>query len=153
MDPLALIGAAENPPNLLLVKGSATPQSGICTFYYFTNGGIAAGSPWNTPGPIAPGSTWTADLGAGGYIPATSIGYLWAKCFFSQAYGYAAIDYGFTLSNGILADYLAVVIPDPEWSPRDRNGDGMGENSVTPINLTRRLEKALAGFSSGIGIP
>jgi len=150
LDPLALIGNAANPVNELLVKGSATPQTGSCAMYYYTNGGLASGSPWST-GVIAPGSVYSADVGFSGLIPGLTQGYVWANCNFSQAYGYAAINYSFSLANGILADYLAVTIPDPEWSPRDHNGDGMGENSTTPINIERQLLKELAGFSGSGG--
>jgi len=148
MDPLATIGANATPPDLLLEKGGATPQNGSCMLYYYSGGTLAATFP---SGPIVSGSTWAADLGASALIPGGASGYLWANCNFSQAYGYAAINYSFTLNNGILADYLAVTIPDPEWSPRDMNGDGMGENAVTPVNVERTLLKELAGFSSDSG--
>jgi len=143
MDPLGTVGSLQNPPNLLLEAGSATPQNGVCWLYYYSGGALAAS--WPSP-QINAGATYAFDLAP--LIPGGSTGYLWAYCFFSQAYGYAAIDYSFTNANGILADYLAVNIPDPQWSPRDQNGDGMGENAITPVNLTRRLEKSLAGFSS-----
>jgi len=145
MDPLASIGTNANPQNWLLINGSATPQSGVCYMYYYSGGALA--SSWITP-LITAGDTYADDLQAGNRLPAFTTGYLWAYCTFSQAYGYAAIDYNFGLNNAILANYLAVTIPDPEWSPRDQNGDGMGENAITPVNLTRRLEKSLAGFSS-----
>jgi len=152
MDPLALIGSQLNPPDLLLEAGSATPQSGVCWMYYFSGGALAstwiASNPGTNPPAIPAGSVYATDLGFNGLIPGNSSGYLWAKCFFSQAYGYAAIDYSFSLGNGILADYLAVVIPSPEWSPRDQNGDGMGENSITPINITRRLGLSIGGLSN-----
>lgn len=145
MDPLATIGAAANPVNNLMIKGSATPQSGACSIFYYSGGALAAS--FVTP-TIAAGATYADDLAAGNRIPVNTTGYLWANCPFSQAYGYAAINYGFSLNNGILADYLAVNIPDPQWSPRDMNGDGMGENAVTPLNINRRLLKDFAGFSN-----
>jgi len=143
MDPLALIGAAETPPNQLLINGSATPQQGVCWLYFFSGGALT--SQWITP-IIKAGSTWTTDTGAAGTVPAGDTGYVWAKCFFSQAYGYAAIDFNFGGNSAILADYLAINVPDPEWSPRDENGDGMGENSLTPFNLSRSLRRALSGL-------
>jgi len=146
MDPLALIGAAATPPNLLLEKGSATRQSGVCYYYYFSGGTLA--NSWVTKNPIVAGSTQSDQLGYEGLINGSTFGYLWVKCEFSQAYGYAAIAYDFTTPTGILADYLAVTIPDPEWSPRDQNGDGMGENSSTPLNLTKMLKYYLAGFKN-----
>jgi len=159
LDPLALAAACEanpgscgdgitppqaNPPgNGALAHGTATPQSGVCWVYYYSGGALA--STWVTPNIVA-GSTYTTDLGYNGQIPGTSVGYIWAKCFFSQAYGYAGINYSFTSSNGILADYLAINIPDPEWSPRDRNGDGMGENSDTPFNISRHIQDLIRGW-------
>jgi len=143
MDPLKTIGLGSNPVNQLLIDGSATPQNGACSMYFYS-GGALTGTPWTAQ--VAAGSTYADDLA--NRIPSGKSGYLWAFCNFSQAYGYAAITYAFTLDQGILADYLAVNIPDPEWSPRDRNGDGMGENSVTPLNINRRLAKDFAGFSS-----
>jgi len=152
MDPLATIGQNSSPVNDLLIKGSATPQNGLCSFYYYSGSGLPpdtqpAGplSTWSLS--IAAGTTVAESLAAAGRIPAGTTGYLWAYCNFSQAYGYAAINYAFGLDSGILADYIAVTIPDPEWSPRDRNGDGMGENAITPLNITRDLQKSLAGFS------
>jgi len=144
-DPLADLGADANPVNQLMINGSATPQAGVCYMFYYA-GGILASS-WITP-QINAGATYADDLAAGNRIPANTTGYLWANCTFSQAYGYAAINYSFSLNNGILADYLAVTIPDPQWSPRDQNGDGMGENAITPLNINRRLAKDFAGFSS-----
>jgi len=143
MDPLALAGAAETPPNQLLINGSATKQSGVCWMYYFSGGALAAS--WITPN-IPAGSTYATDLGAAGQIPGGTTGYLWAKCFFSDGYGYAAIDYAFSLNNGILADYLAINIPAPDLVPRDENGNGAGENTLTPIPWKDRLADKLAGF-------
>jgi hypothetical protein len=149
-DPLADLGADANPPNQLLINGSATPQAGVC-YMFFYSGGVLSSS-WITP-QINAGQTYADDLAGGSRIPASSTGYLWANCTFSQAYGYAAIDYSFGLNNGILANYLAVTIPDPQWSPRDQNGDGMGENAITPVNITRRLGQLLSGFSSTSILP
>jgi len=152
MDPLAMIGQNSTPVNKLLIKGSATPQNGSCSFYYYSGSGLAPGvgptgplATWSLP--VLAGTTYAESLAAMGRIPAGTTGYLWGFCNFSQAYGYAAINYSFGTDSGILADYIAVNIPDPEWSPRDRNGDGMGENAITPLNVTRDIEKALAGFS------
>jgi len=145
MDPLKTIAQNANPMNNLLYKGSATPQNGMCYMYFYSGGALAA--TWVTP-TIAPGSVYADDLQYGNRIPALTTGYLWAFCNFSNAYGYAAIEYNFTLDSAILADYLAINVPDPEWSPRDQNGDGMGENAVTPVNITRQLQKEFAGFSS-----
>jgi len=145
LDPLFIAGAAQSPPDLLEEKGTATPQAGVCWMYYFSGGATPFASTWITPTIVA-GSIYAVDLQANGDIPGVTSGYLWAKCFFADAYGYAAVIYIFGLTNMTYASYLAINIPDPEWSPRDLNGDGMGENSITPINLTRRLKYFLAGW-------
>jgi len=145
MDPLTTIGQNANPVNQLLIDGSATPQNGMCYMFFYAGGALA--SSWVTQ-TIVPGSVYADDLQGGNRLPVNSQGYLWGFCNFSQAYGYGAISYNFNLDSALFANYLAITIPDPEWSPRDRNGDGMGENAITPINLTRELEKEFAGFSS-----
>jgi len=153
LDPLAYLGA--NPPVIegvqydydsLLIAGSATPQAAPCTLFYFS-GGVTpwASGPWST-GTILPGSTWTQDLAGAKVVPAFTIGYLWAKCYFSEAYGYGAILYNFGLTNATLSNYLAINVPNPEFSPRDQNGNGMGENSDTPFNIERDLAKELSGL-------
>jgi len=149
-DPLADIGSDSNPVNQLLINGSATPQAGVCYMFYFS-GGILA-SDWITPLIVA-GQTYADDVQAANRIPANTTGYMWAYCFFSQAYGYAAIDYSFGQNYGVLANYLAINIPDPQWSPRDQNGDGMGENAITPVNITRRLGLELGGLSNSGVLP
>jgi len=149
LDPLGILGANASqayypgPPDLLLIAGSATPQSGNCYNFFYAAGSLI--DSW-TMGPVVAGSTWAYDLA--GSRPKTSgfTGYIWTKCEFSQGYGYAAIDYNLGAGTGIYANYLAINIPDPEWSPRDLNGDGMGENTLTPINLNRRLQKFLSGL-------
>jgi len=156
MDPLGILGSNiatvtagagstyyPGPPDLLLEAGSATPQSGNCYNFFYAGGGLV--DSW-TMGPIAAGSTMAYDLAGSRPKTAGYTGYIWTKCEFSQAYGYAAIDYSLGVSAGIYANYLAINIPDPEWSPRDLNGDGMGENTLTPVNLARRLEKRLSGL-------
>jgi len=159
LDPLAYLGA--NPPagytvDQALINGSATPQTGPCALFFFSGG---TGYPFTLAGalgsgyltaPIGYGSTWTADLGAAGAIPGLKIGYVWAKCYFSQAYGYAEIIYDFGLAQALDSNYLAITIPSPQWSPRDQDGDGMGENATTPINITRWLAKEISGlYGSG----
>jgi hypothetical protein len=149
MDPLGILGANASsayypgPPNLLLEAGSATPQSGNCYNFFYAAGALI--DSW-TIGPIAAGSTWAYDLGGSRPKTAGYTGYVWTKCEFSEGYGYAAIDYDLGLNNGVLGNYLAINIPDPEWSPRDLNGDGMGENTLTPVNLARQLQKQLSGL-------
>jgi len=153
LDPLALIGAGGIPPgalpNPLLVAGSATPQSGVCTNFLYSNGSLIDSWPTTT---ISAGSTWAADLGGSRPLAAGHTGYIWTKCEFSQAYGYAAIDWALGISaSGVYSNYLAINVPDPEWSPRDLNGDGMGENTLTPFNINRRLEQQLSGLYGGHG--
>jgi len=151
LDPLSYLG--NNPPtgytvDPWLVAGSATPQTGACSLFFFSNGYLQAGGAVSTftTGPIIAGSTWTADLQAQGLIPGVRIGYIWAKCYFSQAYGYAEVLYNYGLNNAMESSYDAIIIPAPQWSPRDQNGDGMGEGSTTPINLERDLQKGLSGL-------
>jgi len=151
LDPLAWIGA--NPPtgysyDWELIKGSATPQTGACDLFFFANGTTPWVNKWNT-GPIVPGSTWAQDTGASGTVPAGDTGYVWGKCYFSQAYGYGLLNWNIGLGSGVAADYLAITIPNPERSPRDLNGDGMSENATTPIDLSRLLQKWLSGLWGG----
>jgi len=130
LDPLAIIGASKTPPDILLEDGTATPQVGTCALFYYSGGALV--DSW-VVGPITAGMSYAFDFGATRPLAANSAGYIWGKCEFSQAYGYAAIEYNFGVSNAVLANYLAITIPNPEFIPRDTDGYGYGENANLPF--------------------
>jgi len=159
MDPLGSSTSAE------LAEGTAVPQSGTCSFFYY--GGTPGPAGVVTTPPTGPLATWTsASIPAGSFggwdmaklawspaiPPVGSTGYLFAICNFSNAQGYADIlinGAGLTANNLSMANYLALVIPNPYWLDRSSNGNGMGEGAPTPLNIGEKLDKLLFYFGSG----
>jgi len=124
-----------------LANGSAWPQSGPCTFYLYGNGG-ELGIPYVTPSSIMAGSTWAFDLFGAFGVPDIS-GYVIGVCQFQNAHGYAFVTFNLFGDNGVAANYLADVLPDPQWYHRSPAGDALGETAVAPYWINRRLEKLL----------
>jgi hypothetical protein len=122
-----------------LAKGTATQQSGPCSFWLYATGG-QVGSTYVTP-TIMSGSTYAFDMGAN-LAPNVS-GYAIAVCQFQNAHGYAFITYNLFGDNGVAANYIADVLPDPQWYRRNPAGDGLGETAVAPYWISRELEKEL----------
>jgi hypothetical protein len=86
---------------------------------------------WLTPTIVA-GQTWGVDLAS--VAKPGGNGYIYSVCDFANAHGYGYVTYNFgpfgTTGPWFLANYLAVVIPDPEWLWRSWNGLGFGESAV-----------------------
>jgi len=147
LDPFNVASAADTPPgpNPLDLKpyygkGSAVPQTGPCEFYLFANGTV----PWAAVAPTAtimPGQTLTWTMS--GLFGVTATGYSIAVCDFQNADGYAFVYSGLGLSTGVGANYLALVIPSPNWYHRTPAGDFLGEFAIAPYNLNPKLEKLL----------
>jgi hypothetical protein len=119
-------------------KGSAVPQSGSCTvyFYPFTEGATVV---FATP-VISAGGSYAFDAAQAGFRG--SYGYAIAICGFQNAYGFAEIydNYGVGDPTATLG-YLAYIIPDPAFYRRSPAGDALGEESIAPINLNRFWQK------------
>jgi len=144
--------ASSNNPliynNPLLVKGSAVPNyvsaegvGGNCDLAWFANGKLVV--EWQSP-VIAPGATWGVDMST--MAPSAAFGgngYVYGVCFFSNAHGYAYIVNNYGAPTSMFGNYLALVIPDPEWIHRGTNGDGLGEGATTPLNINRKLLKLI----------
>jgi hypothetical protein len=148
LDPFNVPSAMDTPsgPNPLDLqpyygKGSAVPQTGPCTFYLFANGTMPWAAYYTTP-IIAPGSTYAFDMGS--KLMTGAYGYAIAVCDFQNAHGYAFISTT-TPAGGIsaAADYLADVLPMPQWYHRTPAGDLLGETAVAPYAIDRWLEKII----------
>jgi hypothetical protein len=141
-------------------KGSAVPQNGSCTFYFFpadeTQSYVVS-----TP-TISAGGSWAFDVaytlatqipgfksfgfGGGGTTPGT--GYAIAVCGFQNAYGFAEIydNYGGVVgtgSPGATLGYLAYILPNPAFYHRSPAGDALGEEAIAPINVNRMILRLL----------
>jgi len=96
-----------------------TGQTGSCVLNFF--GGAAA--PNSTMGPVAPGSVATSLVS--NLAGQNFNGYLIATCGFQFAHGFAFVENGFGLAQGIGTVYLALVLPDP--------GPGLPGRSANPL--------------------
>jgi hypothetical protein len=141
MDPVATYAAASD--NALLAKGAAVPQNGSCAYSFYSGGNLV--TQWTDATPIVAGATQGYDMSSVPNLPKgfNGNGYVYAICAFSNAKGYAFIVSNPGASNALFGNYLAEIIPDPEWNHRDTNGDGIGEGAVTPLNINRKLLKML----------
>jgi len=150
-DPLnaaTLQAAGQNPQE---AEGTATPQSGTCTFWLFPNaaGGFADGTAgtmvsFKSPS-IAAGGTYGFDMGS---VPAFKglTGYIYAKCLFQNAHGVEYVTDGYGVGEpGTAAAFDAIVIPTPEFYHRTPAGDGLGESAVAPIAVDKFVQKLLFG--------
>jgi len=152
LDPFNTPSPADSPsgPNPLDLmpyygKGSATvynpyptlvPQQGPCQVYLFANGTVPWAATMATP-VIVPGSTYAFDMG--GFFGVTATGYAIAVCEFQNADGYAFIYYNLGLDSGLAGNYLALVIPSPNWYHRTPAGDFLGEFAIAPLSIDRHL--------------
>ena len=147
LDPFNVPSAMDTPsgPNPLDLqpyygKGSATPQTGPCTYYLFANATAPWAAVYTTP-IVKPGSTYAFDMGLD--LKPGVAGYAIAVCDFQNAHGYAFITYALFGNNGVAANYLADVLPSPQWYHRTPAGDLLGETAVAPYAIDRYLEKLL----------
>lgn len=114
-----------------LGRGSAKPQTGPIIFYTYSGG---TQYKYTTPTSVVPGSAYTTDVAtiAGG---AGVSGYVIAVCDFENAHGYAIVLTNFGLSDAVAANYIATVLPNPEWYHRFPAGDYLGESAIAPYFL------------------
>jgi len=135
-------------PNPFLAAGSALPETGSCDLSFYSNGTLIL--EWGSSTPIAAGSTMGWDMSpiVEAALPGfANNGYVFGTCNFSNAKGYAYIVNSYGTSNAMFGNYLAEIIPDPEWIHRSLNGWGLGEGAITPLNINREyLQLLLLGF-------
>jgi len=125
-------------------KGSAVPQSGSCTFYFYPAGETAT-QVFTTP-TISAGGSYAFDVATAAPKFAANTGYAIAVCGFQNAYGFAEIydNFGAAVgynSPGATLGYLAYIIPDPAFYHRSPAGDALGESAIAPINLNRLWQR------------
>jgi len=135
-----------------MATGSAVPQAGSCTFYFYP-ANEAAATVYTTP-VISAGGSYAFDVGnsATGFQGMT--GYAIAICGFQNAHGFAEIydNYVNLATTGPTATlgYLADVLPDPAFYPRSPAGDLLGETAIAPLGFlftgaVNGSNKALSG--------
>jgi hypothetical protein len=136
MDPFGL--------NFTTAKGSAVPQTGSCTvFFYPAN--LSVGTQVFTTASIPSGGSWAFDVASSVPKFAGNTGYAIAICNFQNAYGFAEIydNYGIGAPT-CSQNYNAYILPDPEFYHRNPAGHGLGENAIAPVNMMELLQKLLA---------
>jgi hypothetical protein len=116
-----------------LAKGTATPQNGNCTLYFYPADGSAT-QVFATP-TINSGQSYAFDLTTAVPGFAGRTGYAIAICNFQNAHAFAEIydnyaNLGVKGPNTILG-YEANVLPNPGLYPRTPAGKGFGEGAVT----------------------
>jgi hypothetical protein len=70
-------------------------------------------------------------------------GYVIGVCDFQNAHGDAFITFHLFGSDGVAANYLADVLPNPSLYHRTPAGDILGETAIAPYMIPRELEKLL----------
>ena len=143
--------------NPATAKGSAVPQHGFCTVYFY---GADESGPYIYVTPdISTGGSYAFDVASAvGTTPIVSVnptyfaartGYAIAICGFQNAYGFAEIydnfgpaPIGFNNPTATMG-YLAYIIADPTFYHRSPGGDALGENAIVPYNLNKHLIKDL----------
>jgi hypothetical protein len=118
--------------------GSAVPQAGSCTFYFYPSSG-AAPVVWTTK-TIPSGGSYAFDVGSSvkGFDGET--GYAIAICNFQNANGYAFIGDNYGFGDPVVAgSYLPYVIPNPTFYPRTPAGAQLGEFAIAPWLFTPPL--------------
>jgi len=152
VDPFALetctVNALTNPNGLCYpdeAVGSAVPQNGSCTFYFYPASG-AAPIVWTT-GVINAGTSAGIDVAA--TVPGIGTfgtGYAIAICDFQNAHAFTEIWDNAGLGDpGVIVSYMAEVLPEPAFYHRSPAGDGLGEGAVAPINIDGMLLRMLMG--------
>jgi len=130
-----------------MAKGSAIPQNGSCTIYFYPHDGSTT--------VVYPTGTINAGNSLAIYADKTSgfvnnWGYAIAVCGFQNAYGFADIWDGsnnpLTVGPGTTLGYLAYILPNPGFYHRSPAGDGLGESAIAPYDINKKLEKYLMGI-------
>jgi hypothetical protein len=122
-----------------LVSGSALPENGSCDMSFYAGGSLVL--EWST-GNIPTATVYGVDMASivRGAVPGfNGNGYVFGTCYFSNAKGYAYIVNNYGSSSSMFSNYLAEIIPDPQWVPRSLNGWGIGEGAVSPLNINQHL--------------
>jgi len=135
-------------------KGTATPQSGSCTFYFYPSDESAT-TYYTDPRTVSAGGQIQFDVAAAtskySTVPfVNKQGYAIAVCGFQNAHGFAEIYDNYpnlgTSGPHTILGYVPEVLPDPAFYHRSPAGDGLGEGAVAPINIERHLLKELMGI-------
>jgi hypothetical protein len=144
LDPFALTDGSGNLLYPDEARGTATPQSGSCTFYLYPSNESAA-VVYTTP-TISSGGSFAFDVGSSAKGFQGMTGYAIAICNFQNAHGFAEIydNYAVGAPTATLG-YLADVLPDPAFYPRSPAGDGLGEGAIAPLDVNRWIERILMG--------
>ena len=123
--------------NPATAKGSATPQSGSCTVYFYPANTAAGVQTYTTPG-IASGGSFAFDVSSNVPGFAGNTGYAIAICDFNNAYGFAEIydNYGIGAPTATTS-YLANILPDPAVYPRTV----AVETPTAPLDMMKLLQK------------
>ncbi len=155
-DPLTTAAASAINPSL--ASGTATPQSGTCTFWLFPTAAsaFADGSAGSVASFLSPtiwaGGTYGFDMGSVAAFSGQT-GYIYAICGFQNAHGVEYVTDNYALGEpGYAAAYDAIVIPTPDLYHRTPAGDGLGESAVAPIAINDFIQQLLSfGISNGPG--
>ena len=142
-----------------LQAGSAIPQNGACTAYFYDLGTttftstmpVVEATPivWISP-PILSGGIYgyvlsqTAGHGQSGYII--------AECNFTDAHGYAQTYDNYGGNPQVLSSYLAYTIPNPYLYSRAWAGEGYGEFAITPVDMDQLLHKIIRNIWKGVRV-
>jgi hypothetical protein len=135
LDPFALTDPKTgNPLYPGRVQGSATPQSGSCTFYFYP----VATAPANTPivfttSNIPAGASYGFDVASQVPAFAGNTGYAIAVCDFQNAHGFVEIydNYANIVAGPKTAlAFEADILPDPAFYHRTPAGKGLGEGAI-----------------------
>jgi hypothetical protein len=133
-----------------LTAGSAIPQNGACTAYFYTLGTTSFSS--TTPPAEATPVVWISPpiLSGGiyGYFlsqtPGKGMsGYIIAECNFTNGHGYAQTFDNALAAPQVLSSYLPYTIPTPYLYSRAWNGEGYGEFAITPVDMDKLLHKII----------
>jgi hypothetical protein len=154
-DPFALPGPGGGYLYPDEAPGTAVPQSGPCTFYFYPSDVTQPTTVLTYPLVVAAGGQITFDVAYEtthySTVPFTGKqGYAIAICGFQNAHGFAEIydnyaNMGTTGPHTILG-YIPEVLPEPAFYHRSPAGDGLGEGAIAPINIERKLLKELMGI-------
>jgi hypothetical protein len=126
--------------NPATAAGSAVPQAGSCTVYFYPASGGATVA--YTTATIPSGQSWAFDVASSVPHFAGNTGYAIAICNFQNAYGFWETydNYGIGAPTATLGGY-AYILPDPEFYHRSPAGDALGEGAIAPVNIITLLQK------------
>jgi hypothetical protein len=124
-------------PNPVTANGSAVPQSGSCTVYFYPASGSGMVS-YTTP-TIPSGGLFGFGVGTALVPFYNNTGYAIAICNFQNAYGWAYLYDNYGISNPTYGfGYAAYILPNPALYHRTPAGGGLGENAIDPGNINRQ---------------